>query len=60
MFGGHTSALIRLFVPDGFQPEGFMTFMREVERGDSRAIAPELMVAETANVINRKAIIFFR
>jgi predicted nucleic acid-binding protein len=49
-----TSALIRLFVPDGPLPDNFVDFMRSVERGVNRAIAPELLVAEVANVINKK------
>lgn len=49
-----TSALIRLFVPDGPLPDNFVDFMRSVERGVNRAIAPELLVAEAANVLNKK------
>ena len=49
-----TSALIRLFVPDGLLPDSFEEFMRGVERGINKAIAPELLVAEAANVINKK------
>ncbi len=49
-----TSALIRLFVPDGPMPDGFDDFLRGVERGINAAIAPELLVAETANVVNKK------
>ena len=49
-----TSALIRLFVPDGPLPDGFEEFLRGVERGFNSAIAPELLPAETANVINKK------
>ncbi len=49
-----TSALIRLFVPDGSLPDGFDEFMRGVERGLNTAIAPELLLAEAANVINKK------
>jgi len=49
-----TSALIRLFVPDGPLPDGFEEFLRGVERGLNRAIAPELLAAEAANVINKK------
>ena len=52
-----TSALIRLFVPDGPRPEGFDDFLRGVERGINTAIAPELLVAEAANVINKKRIL---
>ena len=49
-----TSALIRLFIPDGPLPDGFDKFLRGVERGLNTAIAPELLVAEAANVINKK------
>jgi predicted nucleic acid-binding protein len=49
-----TSALIRLFVPDGPMPDGFVDFLRGVEHGSDSAIAPELLVAEAANVINKK------
>jgi predicted nucleic acid-binding protein len=49
-----TSALIRLFVPDGPVPDGFEEFLRGVERGLNAAIAPELLLAEAANVINKK------
>ena len=48
------SALVRLFVPDGAVPDGFREFLRGVERGLNRAIAPELLVAETANVMDKK------
>lgn len=48
-----TSALIRLFVPDGLLPNGFEEFLRGVERGLNTAIAPELLLAEAANVINK-------
>lgn len=49
-----TSALIRLFIPDGPLPGGFEDFLRGVERGLNTAIAPELLVAESANVLNKK------
>lgn len=51
-----TSALIRLFIPDGPLPDGFEDFLRGVERGLNIAIAPELLLAEAANVINKKRI----
>jgi predicted nucleic acid-binding protein len=51
-----TSALIRLFVPDGPMPDAFDNFLRGVERGKNSAIAPELLVAEAANVVNKKRI----
>jgi predicted nucleic acid-binding protein len=49
-----TSALIRLFIPDGPLPDGFENFLRGVERGLNTAIAPELLMAESANVLNKK------
>lgn len=49
-----TSAFLRLFVPDGPIPQGLEEFMRGVERGENTAIAPELMLAEAANVANKK------
>ncbi|MBI4774515.1 MAG: type II toxin-antitoxin system VapC family toxin [Deltaproteobacteria bacterium] len=49
-----TSALIRLFVPDGPIPDGLDEFFQGVERGRNIAIAPELIVVESANVINKK------
>lgn len=51
-----TSALIRLFVPDGPLPKDFEGFLRGVERGLNIAIAPELLMAEAANVIHKKQI----
>ena len=48
------SALLRLFVPDGPIPDGLEEFLRGVERGRNRAIAPELLLAESANVLNKK------
>lgn len=49
-----TSALIRLFIPDGPIPEGFENFLRGVERGNNMAIAPELLLVESANVLDKK------
>ena len=49
-----TSALIRLFIPDGPMPEGFEDFLRGVERDLNTAIAPELLMAESANVLAKK------
>ena len=48
------SALIRLFVPDGPLPEDLEKFLRGVERGLNIAIAPELLMAEVANVLWKK------
>jgi predicted nucleic acid-binding protein len=49
-----TSALIRLYIPDGPLPGGFEEFLRGVERSLNIAIAPELLMAESANVLNKK------
>ncbi|MEE8397982.1 MAG: type II toxin-antitoxin system VapC family toxin, partial [Desulfobacterales bacterium] len=49
-----TSALVRLFIPDGPIPEGFEEFLSGAERGNNKAIAPELLLVESANVLNRK------
>jgi predicted nucleic acid-binding protein len=48
------SALIRLFVPDGPLPQGLEEFFQGAEQGRNTAIAPELLIAESVNVINRK------
>ncbi|MGD8292244.1 MAG: type II toxin-antitoxin system VapC family toxin [Desulfobacterales bacterium] len=49
-----TSAIIRLYIPDGPLPDGFEAFLRGVERGLNMAIAPEFLLAESANVLNKK------
>jgi predicted nucleic acid-binding protein len=49
-----TSAIIRLYIPDGPLPDGFEAFLRGVERGLNMAIAPELLLAESANVLIKK------
>jgi predicted nucleic acid-binding protein len=49
-----TSALMRLFVPDGPIPAGLVEFLRGVESGQHVAIVPELLFAEAANVVLKK------
>ena len=49
-----SSAVIRLFVPDGPIPDGFESFMQEVETGLHTALAPELMSVEVANLLQKK------
>jgi len=49
-----SSALLRLFIPDGPVPVGLESFMRGVERGNHVAIAPELTIVESVNVIVKK------
>jgi predicted nucleic acid-binding protein len=49
-----TSAVLRLFVPDGPVPTGLEAFFRGVETGSHVAIAPELLVVEATNVVLKK------
>ena len=49
-----TSAVLRLFIPDGPVPEGLEAFFRGVECGANLAIAPELLIAEALSVVVRK------
>ena len=49
-----SSAVVRLFIPDGPIPDGFEQFMQGVEVGTHIAIAPELMLVEVANVLHKK------
>ena len=49
-----TSALLRLFIPDGPVPNGLEAFFRGVEAGTNVAIAPELLIVEAANVVLKK------
>ena len=49
-----TSALMRLFLPDGPVPEGLDAFFRGVENGSNIAIAPELLIVESVNVVLKK------
>ncbi len=49
-----TSAVMRLFIPDGPIPNGLEAFFRGVETGRNLAIAPELLLIETVNVVLKK------
>lgn len=49
-----SSALLRLFVPDGPIPDGLEAFFRGVETGNHVAIAPELLIVEATNVVVKK------
>ncbi len=49
-----TSALLRLFIPDGPIPEGLNRALREAERGEGALLAPELILPEAAQVLRRK------
>jgi len=49
-----TSALMRLYIPDGPVPEGLETALQNAERGNDSLIAPELILAECGQVLHRK------
>jgi predicted nucleic acid-binding protein len=49
-----SSALLRLFVPDGPLPEGLEDLVDAAWRGDAVLLAPELVLAEVAAVLRRK------
>ncbi len=49
-----TSALIRLYIPDGPVPEGLTSALQEAERGNAGLIAPELVLAESGQVLHKK------
>jgi predicted nucleic acid-binding protein len=49
-----TSAVLRLFIPDGPGPDGLEAFFRGVESGANLAIAPELLLVEAINVAVKK------
>ena len=48
-----TSAMMRLFIPDGPVPQGLEVFFQGVESGRNMALAPELLMAEAASVIHK-------
>ena len=49
-----TSALMRLYIPDGPVPEGLEIALQNAERGNDSLIAPELMLAESGQVLHKK------
>ncbi len=49
-----TSALIRLYIPDGPVPAGLTGALQHAERGDAGLIAPELILAESGQVLHKK------
>ncbi|MSP59890.1 MAG: PIN domain-containing protein [Myxococcales bacterium] len=49
-----TSALIRLFVPDGPLPDGFESAIDAAGRGDLILLVPDLATAEAAQVLHKK------
>ena len=49
-----TSAILRLFIPDGPIPDGMESAFMESERGNDILLAPELLIAEAAQVLLKK------
>ena len=49
-----TSALMRLYIPDGPVPEGLEIALQNSERSNDSLIAPELILAECGQVLNKK------
>ncbi len=49
-----TSALIRLYVPDGPVPEGVQEALEKAWAGDAALLVPELALAEAAQVLLKK------
>ena len=49
-----TSALLRLYIPDGPMPENLEVSLREAERGNDVIMAPELILAEAGQVLLKK------
>ncbi len=49
-----TSAVLRIYIPDGPVPEGMISALREAERGNEALIAPELVLLESAQVLLKK------
>ena len=49
-----TSALMRLFIPDGPLPDGLNAAVSGAERGESVLLAPELVLAEAGQVLHKK------
>lgn len=49
-----TSALMRLFIPDGEIPEGLEQLILEAEKDEVEILAPNLIIIESAQVIFKK------
>lgn len=49
-----TSALLRLFVPDGPLPENLEEILDQAGRGDARVCMPGLALAEAGQVLRKK------
>jgi predicted nucleic acid-binding protein len=49
-----TSALVRLYIPDGPVPDGLEGAVESAWRGDVVLLAPELLLAEVGQVLRKK------
>ncbi len=49
-----TSALLRIFIPDGPIPKNAEKAFRAAETGNASILVPELILAESAQVLNKK------
>lgn len=49
-----TSALMRLYIPDGPLPDGLGKALQNAGRGNDALIAPELILAEAGQVLHKK------
>lgn len=49
-----TSALFRVFVPDGPLPDGLADLLDQAVRGDAVILVPDLALAEAAQVLRKK------
>ncbi|MBF0245034.1 MAG: type II toxin-antitoxin system VapC family toxin [Planctomycetes bacterium] len=49
-----TSALLRLFIPDGPIPSGLEELLRMAELGRATLLAPELILVEAGQVLRKK------
>jgi predicted nucleic acid-binding protein len=54
-----TSALIRLYVPDGPLPDNLETCIESAWRAESNLLAPELLLAEAGQVLRKKELAGF-
>jgi len=57
MFVLDTSALVRLYVPDGPIPEGTQEAIESAWRADAVALAPDLVLAEIGQVLHKKTLV---
>lgn len=49
-----TSALMRLFIPDGAVPDGLEQLILDAEKDDVALLAPSLIIIESAQVVFKK------